>query len=129
MSEEIIRTALDLPARDRQELIGILQDSLRRHRHTDGNRAEQLLDTIGDILGRDIPLRSRKAEFVWARAMAVYQLTREGVNLCRIGEMMGDINHSSVIHLRNKMQDALDFPFSYMDIIHIWKQFQERIQQ
>lgn len=124
---EFARKALDLPVEERVSLIGILQASLRRHPHGNGNRAGELLDIIGDIYGCDIPLRSRKAEYVWARAMVVYQLTREGYSTIKIGEMMGDITHPSVIHLRNKVQDMLDYPPAYRDIIPIWRKFQNKL--
>ena len=124
---EFARKALDLPVEERVSLISILQASLRRHPHGNGNRAGELLDIIGDIYGCDIPLRSRKAEYVWARAMVVYQLRQEGFTLMEIGRMMG-MHHSSVFHLEGKMKDALMYSFAYRDVIDIWKQFQNRIQ-
>ena len=127
MNGAIVRQLLDLPVEDRVDLISILQTSLRRNRHTGGNRAEDLLDIMGDVMGEDIPLRDRTAKYVWGRAMVVYQLTREGYSLQKIGEMMGDITHASVIHLRNKVQDMLYYPVAYRDVINIWKQFQDKL--
>jgi len=79
-----------------------------------------------EILGEPIPVKSREVRFVWARTMVAYQLTQEGYTTEEAGRMMGK-THSDIIHLRNKMQDALDYSYAYKDIIDIWKQFQKLI--
>ena len=51
----------------------------------------------------------------------------EGYTTTEIGHQM-EKDHSSVIHMRKKMQDALSLPWAYKDIIPIWNEFQKRIK-
>ena len=74
-----------------------------------------------------VSLVSRIPEHVWARTMVAYQMVKEGYTSTEIGhQMMKD--HSSVTHMKNKMQDALDLPQAYRDILETWNEFQKRIQ-
>lgn len=124
---------LELSYRDRLNLCCKLQDSILKERSErvrkprNLNRGRMLLEMIGEILEETIPEDARNPRYVWARAMVVYQLTYEGFTLMEIGNMIGR-NHSTIIHLRNKMQDALDYDYAYQDIIDIWKQFQNNLQ-
>lgn len=91
-------------------------------------RCSILMRDAAAVIGQDdIPTISRIPIHVWARTMVVYQMSMEGYTTIEIGDQMGK-NHSSIIHMRNKMQDALSLPKAYGDIIDIWKQFQNKIQ-
>lgn len=119
---------------DRLNLCESLKNSILRERNerrmgrdTDLSRGGVLLGYMTEILGEPIPVKSRESRHVWARAMVVYQLTEEGFTTGETGGMVGK-NHSTITHLKHKMRDALDYPFAYRDIIHIWKQFQNRLE-
>lgn len=91
------------------------------------HRYDVLIQVMQDILGEEIPREGRKAEWVWARTMAVYQMRQEGYTLCDIGKQMGR-NHASVIHLLDKMQNALDYPVMYPDVMPIWFNFKVKLK-
>lgn len=75
-----------------------------------------------------IPIERRDPDFVWARAIVAYQMCREGYTTIEIGRQMMK-EHSTIIHLRDKMQDVFVMPFAYRDIIETWNEFQKRIEQ
>jgi len=121
---------LEMPYRYRVNLCAALQESILQER-MDGkkpvcSRGEILLEMMGEILGEPVDLKSREARFVWARTMVTYQLLQEGFSTTEAGRMIGK-DHSTAINMRRRMQDALDLPQAYKDIIDIWKQFQNKI--
>lgn len=121
---------LEMPYRYRLNLCAALQESILQER-MDGkkpvcSRGDILLEMMGEILGEPVDLKSRDARFVWARTMVTYQLLQEGFSTMEAGRMIGK-DHSTVINMRMRMQDALDLPQAYKDIINIWKQFKEKI--
>lgn len=121
---------LELPYKLRSELCHTLMKSIREERRCRGannSRAEVLKGYMEEILGEPYQQDSRDPVYVWARTMVAFQLGREGFTPSEIGRMLGK-NHSTIIHLRHKMQDALDYAFAYKDVINIWKQFQKLIQ-
>lgn len=121
---------LELPYKLRSELCHTLMKSIREERRRWGannSRAEILKGYMEEILGEPYQQDSRDPIYVWARTMVSFQLGREGFTPSEIGRMLGK-NHSTIIHLRHKMQDALDYAFAYKDVINIWKQFQKLIQ-
>lgn len=91
-------------------------------------RCSILLGEMAKILGEKyISYVSRIPIHVWARTMVAFQMLMEGYSTSEIGhQMMKD--HSSIIHYRQKMQDALDLPQAYRDILDIWNKFQKQIQ-
>ena len=121
---------LEMPYRYRLNLCAALQESILQER-MDGkkpvcSRGDILLEMMGEILGEPVDLKSRDARFVWARTMVTYQLLQEGFSTTEAGRMIGK-DHSTAINMRRRMQDALDLPHAYKDIINIWKQFQNKI--
>jgi hypothetical protein len=59
--------------------------------------------------------------------MVAFQMCKEGYSTTEVGrQMMKD--HSTIIHLRNKMQDVFELPQMYGDILEIWNRFQKQIQ-
>lgn len=127
----IIDLCMELPYRDRLNLCQALKDSIIRERkekrQVHMNRGAVLLGYMRSILGREIPVNSRLSEFVWARTMVAYQLTTEGYSSNEIARMIHK-DHATILYMRNKMQDALHYPNAYKDIIDIWMQFQNKIQ-
>lgn len=131
MSEELKRECEDLPLEDIVELRDWLSSII-----TSSNggvvktplRCSMLLGEMAEILGVDyISYVSRIPSHVWARTMVAYQMILEGYTTTEIGHQM-EKDHSSVIHMRKKMQDALSLPWAYKDIIPIWNEFQKRIK-
>lgn len=121
---------LELPYKERLNLCAALLESIKQERREGRNpnstRGEVLLGYMAEILGEPIPHKSREPKFVWARAMVAYQLTKEGISTGEAGRMIGK-DHSTIIFLRDKMQDALEYAYIFPDIIEIWKQFQKKI--
>lgn len=91
------------------------------------HRAEDLLAVLCGLTGRRMNLRSRDSEVVWAKAMVAYRMMEEGYTLAEIGRQLGK-DHSTVIHYRHKMQDALSLPQAYQDILPLWYEFKTRIE-
>lgn len=131
MSEDLKRMCENLPLQDKVELRDFLSDQITSSRGGIGKsplRCSILLGEIAVIIGvKYVSLVSRIPEHVWARTMVAYQMVKEGYTTTEIGhQMMKD--HSSVTHMKNKMQDALDLPQAYRDILETWNEFQKRIQ-
>ena len=127
---------LALPYWARVSLFNALKESIlkekdsperRLPKKTDANRGTVLLDAMADVLGEPVDMYSRRAKFVWARAMVGYQLTQEGFSTAEAGEQI-EKEHSTISYLNSKMRFVLEHPYAYEDIIDIWKQFQTRLQ-
>ena len=121
---------LQLPIEDRAELCNILQNSITRERKM-GIPAERpaiLKKMMAEVLGvDDIPVKSRRAELVWARSILAYQLVKEGMTASEAGRFLGK-DHSTIIYMRRRVEDALMYPKQYTDVIYIWKKFQNKIE-
>lgn len=122
---------LALPYRDRITLCEELKNSIIREdaegRHPGMHRAHVLIECMEDIIGEPLMVRCQEERLVWGRAMVVYQLSQEQFGVTEIARIMGR-HHSTIIHMRRKMKDALDYPHMYKDVIDIWKQFQNNIR-
>lgn len=130
MSEDLKRRCARLTTEEKLQLMAFLSTSIQRERDGIGKsslRGSILLGEMGVIYGRAISLTSRDSWDVWARTMVAYQMGLEGYTLAEIGRQLLK-DHSTIIHLRKKMQDALDLPQAYRDIIPIWETFQKRIE-
>ena len=121
---------LALPYRERLNLCEALKNSIlveRRDRpHLEMNRGLFLLDKMSQILGEPVLERSREVRYVWARAIVVYQMMMEGFGVSETGRLIGK-NHSTITYLRHRMQDVMDYPAAYRDIIDMWNKFQKLI--
>ena len=121
---------LQLPMEERIELCNHLQESINRERKMGipVERPAFLKRMMAEVLGvDDIPVKSRRAEFVWARNILAYQLVKEGMTASEAGRFLGK-DHSTIIYMRRRVEDALMYPKQYTDVIYIWKQFQKRIE-
>ena len=130
MSEDLVKQCIDLPYEDRQRLIHHLVDSLQVkpvYNTQYCNRASFLRCILENIYGERLTFDNRRKDNVWAKAMIVYQMVREGYTTIEIGRQIG-LKHPAVINLRNKMTDAISLKIAYKDIIDIWKQFQNKLQ-
>lgn len=120
---------LSLPYEDRLHLFAELKDSLinEHPRSAEMSRGDYLLCVMADIIGEPVQMESRHPRYVWARIMVAYQLFKEGYTTTETGKMLGK-NHTTIIHMRTRMEDALMYDYAYQDIIHIWKQFKAKLQ-
>lgn len=126
MSEELVRQCMSLSLDEKRQLVVKLQDSIQGKE--DCTRAVELLDIYSDVTGRRPNLFSRDRNDVWAKTMVAYQLIQEGYSLESVARQLYRKDHSTIIHYRQKMEDALQMAFAYQDIIPIWNEFQKRIQ-
>ena len=131
MIEEIKRMCNGLSLQDKVLLRDYLSHIINNSREGGGMtplRCSILMGKMASVLGvQRISYVSRVAVHVWARAMIAYQMFGEGYTNAEIGrQMMKD--HSTITHLRLRMQDVFDLPEAYRDILDIWNKFQERIE-
>lgn len=125
MSGELVRQCLSLSVDEKKQLIHRIKESIEG---IDSWMADRLLDTYCEVTGRRVNLFSRDKDDVWGKVMVAYQLIQEGYSLESIALQLCKKDHSSIIHYRQKMQDALELPQVYQDILPIWNEFQKRIQ-
>ena len=128
MSEDLKRRCSRLTTEEKIQLVAFLSSSIQREREFGKSsiRGSILLGEMGKIYGRVISLTNRDAGDVWARTMVVYQMILEGYSITEIGRQLLK-DHSTIIHLRKKMEDALSLPQAYQDILPIWEQFKQRL--
>ena len=129
MSDDLKLAVENLTLQEKVELREYLSDIISSGNPRSPLRCSILLGEMAKVMGRDsIEYVRRDVDLVWARAMVAYQMCKEGYTTIEIGHQMMK-NHSTIIHLRNKMQDVFDMPFAYRDIIETWNEFQKRIEQ
>lgn len=128
MSEDLKRRCSRLTTEEKIQLVAFLSSYIQREREFGKSsiRGSILLGEMGKIYGRVISLTNRDAGDVWARTMVVYQMILEGYSITEIGRQLLK-DHSTIIHLRKKMEDALSLPQAYQDILPIWEQFKQRL--
>ena len=132
MSDDLKLAVENLTLKDKVELREYLSDMIASSRGgvmRSPLRCSILLREVASVMCVPcIPIERRDPDSVWARAIVAYQMCREGYTTIEIGRQMMK-NHSTIIHLRDKMQDVFEMPFAYRDIIEIWNDFQKRIEQ
>ena len=123
-------TYLQMPIEERVELCKYLQDSIitEMRMGVPMSRPGLYLRIMEEILGVDeIPLKCRKTEYTWARYIIAYQLLNEGMTEVEVGRHLGK-DHSSVNHMKHKMEEALMYQSQYQDVVYMWKQFKDRLE-
>lgn len=121
---------LALPYNERVNLAHLLIDSLKTRPVFDArysNRAGELLCILENIIGEKLSFDSQRKNCAWAKTMISYQMSQEGFTTLEIGRQMS-VKHSTIIHHRDTMQSVLSMPYAYKDMINIWKQFTNQIQ-
>jgi len=129
MIEELMKRCERLPLEEKTRLRDFLTRSIEdtKGRSKSVLRGSILLGEMGKIFGREITYFNRDSWDVWARAMVAYQMLQEGYSTGEVGrQLMKD--HSTVIHLRKKVEDMLSLPQAYRDITPVWEQFQKQIE-
>lgn len=127
---DLLQQCLDLPYEERRRLIHHLVESLQVkpvYKSQYCNRAAFLLCILENIYGERLTFDRRTKDNIWAKSMIVYEMIQEGFTTTETGRQIG-LKHPAVINLRNKMEDALSLKYAYKDIIDIWKQFQNKLQ-
>ena len=119
MSDDLKIAVERLTLKDKVELREYLSDMIESSRRgRTPLRCSILLGEMAKAMGwqQPIPYESRESLHVWARAMVAYQMLREGYSTVEVGrQMMKD--HSTICHLRSRMQDVFDMPQAYEDIL------------
>ena len=86
-----------------EKIVGIRQEKEKKRL-----RPIQLISLVAkyfDFKNKDIVGQSRKAELVEARHIAIFLLRDElGLQLTKIGEMMGGRDHTTVMHAEEKIR-------------------------
>ena len=90
------------------------------------NRGTILLEYMEEVMGEKILLKCREPKYVWARTMVAYQLLQEGFSTTDAGRMVGK-DHSTILNMKKNMKNALEMSFAYKDIIEIWVQFKNKV--
>ena len=134
-----------LTAGDIQEILDAVERLREQYEEpTSGNILRSLLDenecppSVGErfpfvlscaeiAVGRMLS-RERCEDNTLIRAFVSYQLREEGYGYCEIGRMLGR-DHSTVIHLYNKMSDILSVPNAYRNEIERYKEFRRLLGQ
>ena len=122
---------MEIPYKENQNLCEALWKSViqvtEERKSLPARRVGVLLMYMEDILGEPILVKTRQERFTWARAMVAYQLLKEGYSTTETGRVMGK-DHSTIIYLRDRMEDVFEYPTLYKDVIELWLTFQKRIQ-
>jgi len=92
-----------------------------------GERFPSVLACAETAVGRKLS-RERCEDNTLIRSFVSYQLREEGYGYCEIGRMLGR-DHSTVIHLYNKMSDILSVPNAYRREIDMFRKFEELLCQ
>lgn len=130
MSDDLMLAVENLTLKDKVELREYLSDMINSSRMEVQSplRCSILLGEMATAMGwqQPIPYESRESHHVWARTMVAYQMCKEGYTTIEIGRQMMK-HHSTIIHLRNKMQDVFALPQMYGDVLEMWNKFQKQI--
>ena len=100
---------LQLPLEARTELCKFLQESIMDEKRTGYpmGRPAILKQMMAEIMMvPELPLKSRKTQYTWARNMIAYQLSMEGMTDAAIGIFL-DKDRSSVYYMRHRVDEAL----------------------
>lgn len=109
------------------KLCEAIRRSVERDLHQrDEGRGDELMNLMKEIVG-PIPRNSRDRLYVNARMIVAWQLRKEGYSLSYVGVAVKR-DHSTVVHMTKKMQDIVEFPNAYADVIDIWKQFRNKME-
>ena len=129
MSGDLKQMCEGLTLQDMVELRECLTDMINSANRVSKSplRCSILLGDMAKVMGREsIGYHSRESCEVWARTMVAFQMCKEGYTTGEIGRQM-EKDHSTIIHLRNKMRDVFSLPQMYGDILEIWNRFQKQI--
>lgn len=92
-----------------------------------GERYPFVLSCAEQAVGRKLS-RERCEENTLIRSFVSYRLRTEGYGYSEIGQMLGR-DHSTVIHLYNRMSDMLSVPYAYRKEIELLKEFERLLGQ
>lgn len=92
-----------------------------------GERYPFVLSCAEQAVGRKLS-RERCEENTLIRSFVSYRLRSEGYGYSEIGQMLGR-DHSTVIHLYNRMSDMLSVPYAYRKEIELLKEFERLLTE
>ena len=89
---------------------------------------EELKKTMENVTGYSIDMQSREARFIFARDCIVYQMIKRNTfTLKEIGKMIGK-DHSTVSHIKKKMNEMIGDVRFYPSENKLWNDFQQQIK-
>lgn len=90
-----------------EKIVGIKQE--RENRRLRPIQLISLVAKYFDFKNKDIVGKSRKAELVEARHVAIFLLRDElGLQLTKIGELMGGRDHTTIMHAEEKIRQEIE---------------------
>lgn len=92
---------------------------------TRGNTVKKKME---EITGISLAEKNQTQKFVWARSMVAYQLREEGFTLEAISKVLG-CTVTNAFRMEKKVQDLIDFPHIYKNIVPIWVEFKTAINE
>lgn len=126
MNAELKRRIAKLSLDQKVELRDYITEQIDTCPLHNRGRFTYLLNKMEAVLGKRVQLIARNPDDVWARTMIAYEMILEGYTFGEIGRQM-EKNHSTVMYLKKKMEDALSLPRAYRDILSIWYTFKSTI--
>jgi uncharacterized Fe-S cluster-containing radical SAM superfamily protein len=89
---------------------------------------EESKKTMENVLGYSIDMQSRETRFIFARDCIVYHLIKRNTfTLEEIGKMIGK-DHSTVSHIKTKMNEMIGDVRFYPSENELWNDFQQQIK-
>lgn len=126
--DKIMEIVRELSAKEqielRKELVRITLDEVNP---TVLDVACHYIGVMNKIVKRDVREPSRERRVVDARIILGYFLYREGLTNEKIGQLLGK-DHSTVVHYRRLMADALSFPQTAPQLMLLYNKFLKAIE-
>lgn len=126
MNAELKRRIARLSLEQKVELRDYITEQIDTSPLHNRGRFTYLLHKMEAVLGKNVRIVSRIPDDVWARTMIAYEMILEGYTYAEVGRQM-EKDHSTVMHLKKKMEDAISLPRMYGDILPIWYTFKSTI--
>ena len=127
--ETIVRQIRRLPCQDRRYIIGAAIMDLDRDllKPNGPDRYAILLRLAEQATGHQLTA-SRTRENTEIRILIASEMRSEGFTLYEIGRYMGK-DHSTVTHYTKMLEDAVQFPKMYADLIRKQESFKQQLQE
>ena len=125
---ELTKQCLSLKKRDRERLIGLLQESLVKQELPNiEQRFKHLYRIVTDIMGDGILDKIKERNAVTGRRLIAYQMRLDGYSYPKIGKQMG-FDRTTISLACDTMQSAFTYPKMYETEIYYWNLFQEKLK-
>lgn len=119
---DIVRTCLSLPNREKVELINLLRDSLESR--DKGRTFDMMHKAIVKVIGCEVITKSRERNLVIGRTILAYACALEGWSTTTIGKLLNR-DHSTISILTKDMREWLGSPNLFKDENEMYFKFLE----